>query len=83
MMIEAHDLHSEFPEHGEAIHALKVSNAHFVRLFDDYHSVNREVLRFEEGVEHASDADVEAAKKRRLQLKDELYAMLRDCTTAQ
>lgn len=73
----AHDLHSEFPEYKESIHTLKESNAHFRKLFDAYHEVNREVHRIESGVENTSDAYTEDCKKKRLALKDELFEMLK------
>lgn len=76
MVIEPHDLHSEFPEYDDRIHDLKVSNAHFARLFDEYHEVNRQVQRVEQEVEHMSDFDLEGLKKTRLKLKDDLYSML-------
>ncbi len=78
MLGEKHDLHHEFPELGERIHRLKLENAHFARLFDEYHRVNREVVRIEEGVENTADAYLEGLKRRRLHLKDALYRMLRD-----
>jgi uncharacterized protein YdcH (DUF465 family) len=71
-----HPLTLEFPELREAIHHLKTSNNHFRRLFDEYHEVDRQVVRIEEGIEPASDARTEEVKHRRLRLKDELYAML-------
>ena len=37
-----HELHDEFPEYKEKIHALKTGDRHFARLFDEYHVVNRE-----------------------------------------
>lgn len=37
-----HDLYEDFPEKTDAIHALKASNAHFARLVDEYHAVNRD-----------------------------------------
>ena len=42
MLGEKHDLHHEFPEHHDRIHASTLSNTHFVRLFDEYHEVNRD-----------------------------------------
>lgn len=78
MIPEKHDLHHEFPEHHDRIHELKMSNAHFARLFDDYHEVNREVRRIEEGVENTSDEYLENLKKKRLSLKDQLYGMIQD-----
>ncbi len=72
-----HDLVSELPEYREQIHALKTGNAHFARLFDEYHVVNREVMRLEgEGVPVA-DVAFENLKKQRLTLKDQLYTMLK------
>ena len=72
-----HDLVSELPEYKEQIHNLKTSNAHFAKLFDEYHTANREVMRLEaEGVPVA-DVAFENAKKQRLHLKDELYNMLK------
>jgi len=76
MIPEKHDLHHEFPEHHDRIHELKMGNAHFARMFDDYHHVNREVRRIEEGVENTSDEYLENLKKKRLSLKDQLYEMI-------
>lgn len=76
MAIEHHDLVHEFPEHREKIHQLKMNNAHFARLFDEYHVVTRDVERLEgEGVP-VSDDTFDELKKKRLQLKDQLYSML-------
>jgi len=76
MTLEKHDLHHEFPEFHDAIHALKVSDAHFAALFDQYHQINREVQRIETGVENTSDVYLEQRKKERLHLKDTLYQQL-------
>lgn len=76
MQIEKHDLVHEFPEFRERIHELKMNDRHFARLFDEYHEVEHEVRRIEEGNETPSDEYLEDRKKRRVQLKDDLYAML-------
>ncbi|WP_341503859.1 YdcH family protein [Gallaecimonas sp. GXIMD4217] len=76
MRIDKHDLISELPEFREQIHNLKMSNNHFARLFDQYHQVDHEVRRIEEGVQATSDHYLEERKKVRLKLKDELYGML-------
>jgi len=76
-MIEKHDLHSEFPEFNEEIRSLKMNNAHFQRLFKEYHELDHEVNRIEQGVENTSDAYIEKQKLKRLHLKDELFAMLK------
>lgn len=54
-----------------------MSDNHFSRLFDEYHTVDHEVVRIEEGVENTSDDYLEELKKKRLSLKDQLFAMLK------
>ena len=76
MFGEKHDLIHELPEHKDRIHELKISNEHFRKLFDEYHEVDHEVLRMEEGIETPSDEVLEQAKKKRLHLKDQLYQMI-------
>ena len=76
MFGEKHDLLHEFPEHRERIRELKMNNGHFARLFDEYHAVEHEVHRLENGSEATSDEYLEERKKVRLSLKDELYAMI-------
>ena len=72
-----HDIGREFPEWKDRIHQLKMENAHFARLFDAYHEVDKEVARIEAEIEPTSDAYAEDCKKRRLKLKDEIFDMLR------
>jgi len=73
---EHHDLVHELPEFREKIHELKVNNNHFAKLFDQYHEVDHEVRRIEQELETPSDEYTEELKKKRLSLKDELFAML-------
>lgn len=77
MFGEHHDLAHEFPELKEQIHNLKVSNAHFARLFEEYENLDKEIYRIEEQIENTSDTYMEDLKKKRLKVKDELYAMLK------
>lgn len=72
-----HDIGVEYPEYRERIHELKTGNAHFARLFDAYHEVDREIARIEQEIEPTDDAHAEDLKKRRVVLKDELFEMLR------
>ena len=78
MFGEKHDLIHEFPEFKDKIHDLKMYNAHFSKLFDQYHEVEHEVRRIEEGIETTSDDYLEEKKKERLHLKDQLFAMLNE-----
>lgn len=72
-----HELREDFPEFAEKITALKESNEHFHKLSEEYHTINREIHRIEIGEEHVSQADEEDMRKKRMVLKDELYAMLK------
>jgi uncharacterized protein YdcH (DUF465 family) len=73
----AHDLQAEFPEHAERIHDLKMSDRHFANLVDEYYDVNRAIHRMETRVEPASEERDTEARRRRLQLKDEILQALR------
>lgn len=55
---------------------LKTQDAHYARLADEYHEVNRAVHRHESEVEPVSDDEAEALKKRRLALLDEITAIV-------
>ncbi len=71
-----HELHEEFPEFAERMHDLKVNDAHFATLFDEYHTINRAVHRAETLVEPVEElAEVEMRKKR-MALKDEIYRII-------
>ena len=71
-----HELAEEFPGDVEKIHKLKMSSAHFAKLFDEYHVVNRQIHRVETGVEPTTDEHSIDLRKQRLYLKDEIAAML-------
>ena len=71
-----HELTSDFPEHADRIAALRQSDAHFARLADEYHDVNRAVHRAETNVEPTSDDHLNEMRRTRMRLKDELFAIL-------
>lgn len=76
MQIDNHSLINDLPEFKEKIHALKTSDRHFHKLFDDYHNVDKDIHRLETEDSPVSDEHMESLKKQRLLLKDQLYAML-------
>ncbi len=75
-MSTEHPLISEFPELRDKIHELKVKDSHFAKLFSEYHEADHELHRIEQEIETPSDSYTEELKKKRLHLKDQLYAML-------
>lgn len=71
-----HELAEEFPEYADKISTLKQQDAHFARLIDDYHDINRAVHRAEVDVEPTDDFHLTEMRKQRLHLKDELARIL-------
>ena len=71
-----HELHEEFPEFAEKIRALKSSDAHFSRLADEYHEINRRIHRAESLVEPMDELAETELRKTRARLKDEIYGLL-------
>ncbi|MCR9151138.1 MAG: YdcH family protein [Rhodobacteraceae bacterium] len=71
-----HELADDFPGQTDKIHALKTANAHFARLMDEYHEINREVHRAETNVEPVDQMAETEMRKKRMALKDEIARML-------
>ena len=73
-----HELSDDFPESVDLISRLKRENAHFARLAEAYHDVNRQVHRAETDVEPMDDLSQQELRKQRMALKDEIAAMLKE-----
>ena len=71
-----HELHEEFPELAAKITELKTSDAHFAKLAEEYHEVNRAVHRAETNVEPMEELAEGELRKKRAALKDEIYGLL-------
>lgn len=75
-----HELAEEFPDKVELISQLKQSDAHFARLVDEYHEVNRAVHRAETNIEPMEELAETELRKKRAALKDEIWAILTKAT---
>ena len=71
-----HELAAEFPELADKIHDLKQKDPHFARLTDEYHEINRDVHRAEENLEPTDDLNAQDMRKKRMALKDQIWAIL-------
>ena len=71
-----HELAEEFPEFATQMSSLKQENAHFAKLFDEYHEVNRRLHRAETNVEPVEELAEVEMRKIRMNLKDEIYRIL-------
>ena len=71
-----HELSKEFPDLVEEIHNLKQINAHFLKLTEEYHLIIRDIHRAQTNIEPTDDFNMEKMRKRRMQLKDEIFSIL-------
>ncbi|WP_264210249.1 YdcH family protein [Leisingera thetidis] len=71
-----HELAEEFPEKAALMSRLKQTDAHFAKLSDEYHAVNRAVHRAETSVEPVSAQAETDMRKQRAALKDEIWGIL-------
>ncbi len=76
MFNETHAILKEFPQYKERIHDLKAKDAHFAKLLENYDAVDKELFRIENEEETPSNTYTENLKKKRLKLKDELFAII-------
>jgi uncharacterized protein YdcH (DUF465 family) len=77
MLGESHDLMHEFPELKEKIREMRQNDAAFAQLMDDYDQLDAQIRDLEELGSPVADETIEDLKKRRVALKDKLYALLR------
>ncbi|MEP1767945.1 MAG: DUF465 domain-containing protein [Sulfitobacter sp.] len=73
-----HELPEEFPEQVEKMAELRQSDAHFAKLSEEYHTLNRAVHRAETDVAPTSDDNMQKMRRERLALKDEIATYLRE-----
>ncbi len=63
-----------FHEHREIITQLKAGDKHFHNLFDKHNDLDEEIAQLEKA--HADQFEIEAKKKEKLRLKDEIYNVI-------
>lgn len=71
-----HELSEEFPDKVEKMQALKASDAHFRKLFDEYHELNRQIHTAETNVTPMDQFAEEGLRKQRMRLKDQIARLL-------
>ena len=74
--IPNHSLVNDFPESKDLIHQLKMENPDFARKAAQYHDLDHQVRGLEKCSVPTTDENFESLKRNRLQLKDELYAII-------
>lgn len=76
MLGEHHDLLHELPEHKDAIHNLKMNDAHFNRLFTEYHDLTHKIESIEKNNSNIADEHLKEMKTKRLTLKDDMFKII-------
>ncbi len=70
-------------EYKNEIHDLKLSNAHFAKIFEKHNSLDQKIEDVEAERTVLTDVELEILKKEKLLLKDEAYKMILDYRKAQ
>ncbi|MBD5165601.1 YdcH family protein [Helicobacter sp.] len=63
-------------EYRDEISVLKQENAHFAKIFDEHNDLDQKIQDISEGREHATSMELAELKRKKLELKDEAYAMV-------
>jgi len=66
-----------FPEYRDQISQLKATDGHFARMHERHGALDLQIQRMVSGAEPGTLLQIEALKKEKLQLKDQLYGMLK------
>ncbi|MDM1292375.1 YdcH family protein [Acinetobacter indicus] len=66
-----------FPEFRELMQQLREDNPHFARLFEDHEHLDRKISQLELDPVHQINDDIEALKRKKLKLKDQIYQLLK------
>jgi uncharacterized protein YdcH (DUF465 family) len=71
-----------FPEYRERISQLKSTNGHFARLVDEHDALDLRIARMVSFAEPGTPLEIEQLKKKKLRLKDEVGALLKQTTAS-
>ena len=66
-----------FPEYRDLITKLKTTDKHFLNMFDKHNALDQKIKNMESHVEPGTPEEIEILKKEKLNLKDQLYAVLK------
>ncbi len=67
-----------FPEYRDLISRLKEEDANFKRLFNKHNELDQELQKLETQDFSEKHTEIEKKKKEKLQLKDQLYSILKE-----
>lgn len=65
-----------FPEYRDLISELKASDRYFLNMFEKHNSLDQQIKNMESRLEPGTPDEIEVLKKKKLAIKDDLYALL-------
>lgn len=75
--MQKHSIVQEFPAFQNKIHELKMSDAHFKKMFEEYHEIDHQIHSIESGAQPTTDQHLNELRSKRVHLKDAIYAYLK------
>ncbi|OCG45049.1 hypothetical protein A9G35_07180 [Gilliamella sp. Choc5-1] len=66
-----------FPEYREIISKLKNTDLRFQKLFDQHNELDQKIKNIESGIIVNTTETIEALKKQKLKIKDEIHEILK------
>lgn len=66
-----------FPEYSELMTTLRQLNPHFAKMLEEHDALDKKIRRLELNPVHAMRENIEGLKRKKLQYKDQLYALLK------
>ena len=72
-----------FPEHREIIPQIRQDNPHFAKIFEEHEILDQEICQRELNPVFRINDDIEALKRKKLRLKDEIYRLLQHHASSQ
>ena len=75
--VDNHPLAQDLPTYRDAIHNLKINDAHFSHLLEKYEVLDKKIVRIEQGLEHITEPDLDSLKVERVNRKDSLVSYLK------
>ena len=77
MLSEHHDIDHEFPEFHQKLEALVAVDPDFAKQVAQHDKLDNDIRELEERGQPIADEHIEAMKHDRIELKDQIYARLR------
>lgn len=71
-----------FSEFRDQIAQLKTTDGHFARLLDQHNALDLQIQRMQSRIEPSTPVQIELLKKEKLQLKDQIHAILKKVAQA-